>query len=81
MSSPLKCTCPADVYILLKSSDFVSGDVDRTLLFEGCEEAPEEDYQLEMILRKWYPFETSREVRCFVRNGMLIGRSHTQILS
>lgn len=80
MSYPLKCTSPADVYLLLKSSDFVSSDIDRKHLFEGCEdydasvEGEEEvPYELEMVLRKWYPFETSREVRCFVRNGILLG--------
>lgn len=34
-SSPLKCTSPADVYLLLKSSDFISHDLNRDLVFDG----------------------------------------------
>jgi len=35
---PLKCQCPADVYLLLKSSDFVSHDLDHP--FDLCADAP-----------------------------------------
>ena len=82
-SSPMKCTSPSDVYMLLKSSDFILHDLDRAQLFEGCEgEQPE--YQLELVLRKWYPVDRSRELRCFVRRERLIGApSHPrfQVLS
>ena len=36
-SSPLKCMSPADVYLLLKSSDFVQHDLDPALVFNGCD--------------------------------------------
>ncbi|KAF7314227.1 hypothetical protein MKEN_00895100 [Mycena kentingensis (nom. inval.)] len=72
-SSPLKCTSPADVYMLLKSSDFITHDITRASVFEGCN-APAE-YQLELVLRKWYPVDKSREVRCFVRDDKLLGIS------
>ncbi|RXW24480.1 hypothetical protein EST38_g1330 [Candolleomyces aberdarensis] len=39
-SSPLKCTSPADVYLLLKSSDFVNHDVNLERVFEGCSKPP-----------------------------------------
>ena len=29
--SPMKCTAPADVYMLLKSSDYVLHDLDREI--------------------------------------------------
>lgn len=84
-SSPLKCTAPADVYILLKSSDFITHDLSTDIVFEGCEEtsldvittgrAQETPYELELVLRKWYAIDRSREIRCFVRNGALIGLS------
>lgn len=84
-SSPLKCTAPADVYILLKSSDFITHDLSTDIVFEGCEEtsldvittgrAQETPYELELVLRKWYAIDRSREIRCFVRNGALIGTS------
>ena len=70
--SPMKCTSPSDVYMLLKSSDFVLHDLDRAQLFEGCE-GEQPDYQLELVLRKWYPVDRSRELRCFVRRERLIG--------
>ncbi|KAG2153021.1 D123-domain-containing protein [Suillus bovinus] len=76
-SSPLKCTSPSDVYILLKSSDFTSHDLSIDTVFEGCECDPSNppSYQLELVLRKWYPIDKSREFRCFVREGRLIGIS------
>ncbi len=77
-SSPLKCVSPADVYLLLKSSDFVLHDIDTTQLFSGCEpsvddEAGMPEYNLELVLRKWYPVDRSRELRCFVRREILLG--------
>ncbi|KAG2358320.1 D123-domain-containing protein [Suillus spraguei] len=76
-SSPLKCTSPSDVYILLKSSDFVSHDLSIDTVFEGCQYDPSNppSYQLELVLRKWYSIDSSREFRCFVREGRLIGIS------
>lgn len=76
-SSPLKCTSPLDVYILLKSSDFISHDLSIDTIFEGCQYDPSNPppYQLELVLRKWYPIDRSREFRCFVRDGCLIGIS------
>lgn len=38
---PLKCQTPADVYLLLKSSDFVAHDLDHA--FEGCLDEPCEE--------------------------------------
>lgn len=78
-SNPLKCTSPADVYLFLKSSDFVAHDLDPATVFEGCvdqEEVPDKplpSYELELVLKKWYNIETSRELRCFVRENILIG--------
>ncbi|KAG1905082.1 D123-domain-containing protein, partial [Suillus fuscotomentosus] len=76
-SSPLKCTSPSDVYILLKSSDFISHDLSIDAIFEGCQCDPSNppSYQLELVLRKWYSIDRSREFRCFVREGRLIGIS------
>jgi len=77
--SPLKCTSPADVYLLLKSSDFVTHDLSPSSVFEGCHDGTDTDveeepvYQLELVLRKWYSVDPSRELRCFVRHNSLIG--------
>ena len=72
MSSPLRCTCPADVYLLLKSSDFISHDLDPEATFQYCEGRPKA-YELELVLRKWYPVDRVREFRCFVRQEVLLG--------
>lgn len=71
----MKCTSPSDIYMLLKSSDFVLHDLDRDQLFEDCDTADEEtlEYELELILRKWHPVDRSRELRCFVRREKLLG--------
>jgi len=78
-SSPLKCTSPADVYLLLKSSDFINHDLDTDVVFEGCQmdaDSPPK-YDLELVLRKWYPVDRGRELRCFVRGDELIGGRFT----
>ncbi|KAG8907289.1 hypothetical protein FRC01_007737, partial [Tulasnella sp. 417] len=75
-SSPLKCTSPSDVYLYLKSSDFIGHDLDPEMVFDGCvdEEGPEgSPYELELVLKKWYPIDRSRELRCFVRDNVLVG--------
>ncbi|EMD39806.1 hypothetical protein CERSUDRAFT_121986 [Gelatoporia subvermispora B] len=81
-SSPLKCTVPADVYLLLKSSDFVQHDISPEHVFDGCEDdvtsddgARSDSYELELVLRKWYPVDRGRELRCFVRQEVLLGIS------
>lgn len=79
-SSPLKCTSPADVYLLLKASDFVNHDLLVENVFEGCDDANEDpafhepEYKLELVLRKWYPVDRGRELRCFVRENILLGK-------
>ena len=74
-SSPLRCTSPADVYLLLKSSDFVTHDLSADSVFEGCvgSDGSSEGYRLELVLRKWFAIDPSREMRAFVRDGVLIG--------
>lgn len=62
--------------MLLKSSDFISHDVTPDMVFDGCIPSNTDvPYKLELILRKWYHFDTSREFRCFVRKNRLIGWS------
>ncbi|CAK5270320.1 unnamed protein product, partial [Mycena citricolor] len=60
--------------MLLKSSDFITHDITPDSVFEGCSTSPEPGtYALELVLRKWFPVEHSRELRCFVRQNELIG--------
>ena len=78
--SPMKCMAPSDVYMLLKSSDFILHDLDAAQVFEGCDSAvAQPKYELELVLRKWYPVDRSRELRCFVRRERLLGTLLAQI--
>ncbi|RUS74577.1 hypothetical protein EGW08_017658 [Elysia chlorotica] len=73
----LLCTCPSDIYLLLKSSEFISHDTDQP--FIKCEDideacaAPAVQYCL--VLREWHPPDPSTEFRCFVKDDQLIGIS------
>ncbi|XP_062617157.1 cell division cycle protein 123 homolog [Saccostrea cucullata] len=78
----LKCTCPSDVYLLLKSSEFITHDL--TQPFIHCEDFDENGDQANvgysLILRKWQDLNPGYEFRCFVRNNKLIAicqRNHT----
>jgi len=60
----LKCQTPHDIFLLLKSSDFIVHDL--SLL-------PLDKYVL--VLRKWYDLNLSMEFRCFVKNHKLVAIS------
>jgi hypothetical protein len=73
---PLHCTSPEDIYLLLKSSDFLTHAITPERVYEGCENIPsKEGMKLELILRKYESsrINPSREFRCFVRNDILLG--------
>jgi len=71
--------------MLLKSSDFVTHDLDVDNVFAGCENHSSntdeiaQNYELELVLRKWYAVDRSREMRCFVRDNILIAISQRDI--
>ena len=64
--------------MLLKSSDFITHDLSVDSVFKGTTDAVAQTssppYELELVLRKWYPVDSSREFRCFVRKNGLLGR-------
>ena len=70
----MECRTPDDVYLLLKSSDFVTHDLEQT--FDGCENDESEatdDIPYHLVLRKTiHSFITSLEFRCFVRRKRLL---------
>jgi len=81
---PLYCTSPADVYLLLKSSDFAAHGLDSSRAYEGCTDEPEAGAEaatttpsvpkLELVLKKYIAnMNPSREFRVFVRDNVLLG--------
>lgn len=74
----LKCQNPADVYVLLKSSDFIMHDLLHA--FDNCI-GEESNISYELVLRQWCNLYPSMEFRCFVWDEELIAisqRNHTQ---
>lgn len=81
-----QCRSPNDIYLLLKSSDFITHDLEHP--FDDCEPdfavsdsssgnktagedvLPEVPYHL--VLRQYVNFNPSLEFRCFVRNRKLL---------
>ncbi|KAL7418231.1 D123-domain-containing protein [Mrakia frigida] len=90
LSQPLKCTTIQDVYLALKASaltavalddhrDLSGVDEDDGTVVEGVvedlSEEQEEGERVEVVLKKWYDLERSREFRLFVRGEVLLGIS------
>ncbi|KAI9375876.1 cell division cycle protein [Aspergillus egyptiacus] len=78
-TNDLQCRTPNDIYLLLKSSDFITHDLDHP--FDDCvpdttysptpaPSLPQVNYHL--VLRKYVNFNPSLEFRCFVRNRVLL---------
>lgn len=80
-----KCATPNDVYLLLKSSDFITHDLQHP--FDDCVsdsttngddpeapalDSPIPDVPYHLVLRKYANFNPSLEFRCFVRNRKLL---------
>ncbi|KAL4803316.1 D123-domain-containing protein [Aspergillus unguis] len=75
-----QCRTPNDIYLLLKSSDFITHDLEHP--FDDCvpdtsysptptsSTPPEVKYSL--VLRQYVNFNPSLEFRCFVRNRKLL---------
>ncbi|KAF3925043.1 hypothetical protein AA313_de0205824 [Arthrobotrys entomopaga] len=74
----LKCTSASDVYLLLKSSNFISHDLEHA--FDDTDEGPDmdgkilkqEDIQYALVLRKWVEVITSVEFRVFVKDRKIL---------
>ncbi|KIK16471.1 hypothetical protein PISMIDRAFT_266476 [Pisolithus microcarpus 441] len=56
----------------MKSSDFITYDFSIESVFDGCTTDDPPIYEPEFVLRKWHPVDHNREVRCFVRNDILL---------
>jgi hypothetical protein len=70
----MECATPNDIYLLLKSSDFVTHDLEHA--FDDCADDPnltKENINYVLVLRKWFKVNPSCEFRCFVRDRRVIG--------
>ncbi|CAF0739772.1 unnamed protein product [Brachionus calyciflorus] len=72
----LSCDRLSDVYMLLKSSDFISHDLNEA--FNHCEDKEEkrqviDSFEYKLVLREWININPSMEFRCFVSQNKLIG--------
>ena len=78
-TNSMECRSANDVYMMLKSSDFVTHDLEHA--FDGCADSSssslsedERDIPYYLVLRKWVSaWNPSVEFRCFVRNRTLLG--------
>lgn len=67
----LKCTSPNDIYLLLKSSSFISHDLHHA--FDGCTSTPPtRPYAPVLVLRPFFNPHVALEFRCFVKHRSLI---------
>ncbi|ORY10547.1 D123-domain-containing protein [Clohesyomyces aquaticus] len=81
-TNSMECRTPNDIYLLLKSSDFVTHDLEHAFDDTADEDAngsiqdPPASASLSvpyhLVLRKWVTLNPSVEFRCFVRSRKLI---------
>ena len=79
-TNDMECRSANDVYLLLKSSDFITHDLEHA--FDGVEvpageEMPQVPYHL--VLRKAFNLNPALEFRCFIRGRKLIAISQREM--
>lgn len=70
----MECATPNDIYLLLKSSDFITHDLEHA--FDDCapdDSIKQEDIKYVLVLRKWFKVNPSCEFRCFAHQRRIIG--------
>lgn len=71
----MQCFSPSDLFLLLKSSDYINHDLYHA--FEGLEQP--KNLEFELVLRKWVNFNPSMEFRCFVKDRQLVAISQRDL--
>lgn len=74
-TNDMECRTANDIYLLLKSSDFITHDLEYP--FDGCKDSAEVPYHL--VLRKSFNINPALEFRCFVRNKQLVAISQREM--
>ena len=78
VSGTLECRSFGEIFTLLKSSDFVSFDLEHAYdecSAEGGRSPNVQPESLVLVLRKWCNLHPAQEFRCFVKDRQLIGTS------
>ncbi|KAI1374611.1 D123-domain-containing protein [Hypoxylon crocopeplum] len=83
----IKCTSPNDIYLLLKSSNFVTYDLEHA--FDDCTPTPARNnftsvdstppFKPVLVLRSYFNPHTAMEFRCFVKHRNLIAISQRDL--
>ncbi|XP_061524018.1 cell division cycle protein 123 homolog isoform X1 [Phycodurus eques] len=81
LNSSLQCQSLSEIFLLFKSSDFITHDLTQPFLRCNDQDSPDPDINYEMVLRKWSELIPGGEFRCFVKENKLIAisqRDYTQ---
>uniref|UniRef100_A0A7N6AY50 Translation initiation factor eIF2 assembly protein n=1 Tax=Anabas testudineus TaxID=64144 RepID=A0A7N6AY50_ANATE len=81
LNSSLQCHNLSDIFLLFKSSDFITHDLTQPFLQCSDQDSPDPVINYELVLRKWSELIPGGEFRCFVKENKLIAisqRDYTQ---
>ncbi|RYP58231.1 hypothetical protein DL770_010477 [Monosporascus sp. CRB-9-2] len=87
----IKCTTPNDIYLLLKSSNFITHDLEHA--FDDCTPSPSSggaspsasssnappSFKPVLVLRSYFNPHTAMEFRCFVKHRNLVAISQRDL--
>uniref|UniRef100_A0A672SD35 Translation initiation factor eIF2 assembly protein n=1 Tax=Sinocyclocheilus grahami TaxID=75366 RepID=A0A672SD35_SINGR len=80
LNSSLQCQSLSDIFLLFKSSDFITHDLTQSFL-HCSDDSPDPTINYELVLRKWSELIPGAEFRCFVKENKVIAisqRDYTQ---
>ncbi|RXN25712.1 Cell division cycle protein 123-like [Labeo rohita] len=80
LNSSLQCQSLSDIFLLFKSSDFITHDLTQPFL-HCSDDSPDPTINYELVLRKWSELLPGAEFRCFVKENKVIAisqRDYTQ---
>uniref|UniRef100_A0A9J8BWZ0 Translation initiation factor eIF2 assembly protein n=2 Tax=Cyprinus carpio TaxID=7962 RepID=A0A9J8BWZ0_CYPCA len=80
LNSSLQCQSLSDIFLLFKSSDFITHDLTQPFL-HCSDDSPDPTINYELVLRKWSELIPGAEFRCFVKENKVIAisqRDYTQ---
>ncbi|XP_061662726.1 cell division cycle protein 123 homolog [Syngnathoides biaculeatus] len=81
LNSSLQCQNLSEIFLLFKSSDFITHDLTEPFLHCNDQDSPDPNINYELVLRKWSELIPGGEFRCFVKENKLIAisqRDYTQ---